>query len=131
MVYLAETGIGEKFILDTACQEMLRWISKLFKITKIKWIIFVSNLSHATQRVNECINEVNDVKNQYKICQLKLEVARTKVEKLQRQFKGAIKISRFLKSLNLLLVFYNFVSRVFCFVLFLFYLKFVLTWNMY
>lgn len=74
MVYLAELGLGEKAVLDTAYQEML---------------------SHATTRVNQCTNECTEVKNNLKILELKLEVSNNRVLKLQNQLKSAIKVSRF------------------------------------
>uniref|UniRef100_A0A336MXU6 CSON008152 protein n=1 Tax=Culicoides sonorensis TaxID=179676 RepID=A0A336MXU6_CULSO len=73
MVNLAEQGLGEKNTLDVACQEML---------------------SHATSRVNESQSECTDARNNLKMCELKQEVANTRVNKLQAQLKGAIRASR-------------------------------------
>lgn len=73
MVFLAEQGLGEKSTLDTACQEML---------------------THAAGRVNESQIECIETRNMLKICQLKHEVANTRVNKLQSQLKSAIKASR-------------------------------------
>ncbi|KRF94056.1 SH3 domain-binding protein 5 isoform X2 [Drosophila mojavensis] len=73
MVYLAEQGLGEKSTLDTACQEML---------------------SHAASKVNQSQLEVTDTRNALKMCQLKLEVANNRVNKLQGQLKQALRSSR-------------------------------------
>lgn len=73
MVFLAEQGLGEKSTLDTACQEML---------------------SHATTRVNQSQNDCTEMRNVLKISELKLEVANTRVSKLQSQLKSAIRASR-------------------------------------
>ncbi|XP_017156165.1 SH3 domain-binding protein 5-like isoform X2 [Drosophila miranda] len=73
MVYLAEQGLGEKSTLDTACQEML---------------------SHAASKVNQSQLEVTDTRNALKMCQLKLEVANNRVNKLQGQLKQALRASR-------------------------------------
>ncbi|KRF94053.1 uncharacterized protein Dmoj_GI14868, isoform B [Drosophila mojavensis] len=72
MVYLAEQGLGEKSTLDTACQEML---------------------SHAASKVNQSQLEVTDTRNALKMCQLKLEVANNRVNKLQGQLKQALRSS--------------------------------------
>ncbi|EDW27663.1 GL20153 [Drosophila persimilis] len=74
MVYLAEQGLGEKSTLDTACQEML---------------------SHAASKVNQSQLEVTDTRNALKMCQLKLEVANNRVNKLQGQLKQALRASRY------------------------------------
>ncbi|XP_063710158.1 SH3 domain-binding protein 5-like isoform X2 [Culicoides brevitarsis] len=73
MVNLAEQGLGEKNTLDVACQEML---------------------SHATSRVNESQAECTEARNNLKMCELKQDVANTRVTKLQTQLKGAIRASR-------------------------------------
>ncbi len=73
MVYLAEQGLCEKTVLDTACQEML---------------------THATTKVNDSQIQCIEKKNVYKICELKQEVANNRVAKLQAQLKSAIKASR-------------------------------------
>lgn len=74
MVYLAEQGLGEKSTLDTACQEML---------------------SHAASRVNQSQIECTETRNLLKITELKLEVANSRVSKLQAQLKSAIKASSY------------------------------------
>uniref|UniRef100_A0A336MWA7 CSON008152 protein n=1 Tax=Culicoides sonorensis TaxID=179676 RepID=A0A336MWA7_CULSO len=51
-------------------------------------------LSHATSRVNESQSECTDARNNLKMCELKQEVANTRVNKLQAQLKGAIRASR-------------------------------------
>ncbi|XP_002023514.2 uncharacterized protein LOC6598391 isoform X1 [Drosophila persimilis] len=85
MVYLAEQGLGEKSTLDTACQEML---------------------SHAASKVNQSQLEVTDTRNALKMCQLKLEVANNRVNKLQGQLKQALRASRLQLKRNLLLLRY-------------------------
>lgn len=74
MVFLAEQGMGETSTLDTACQEML---------------------SHAASKVNQSQLDMTNARNSLKMCQLKLEVATNRVNKLQSQLKQAIKASRF------------------------------------
>ncbi|XP_037047589.1 SH3 domain-binding protein 5 isoform X2 [Bradysia coprophila] len=73
MVMLAEQGLGEQSTLDTACQEML---------------------SHAASRVNQSQIECIESRNVLKICELKQDVANSRVAKLQSQLKSSIKASR-------------------------------------
>ncbi|KAG4078194.1 hypothetical protein HA402_002246 [Bradysia odoriphaga] len=83
MVMLAEQGLGEQSTLDTACQEML---------------------SHAASRVNQSQIECIESRNVLKICELKQDVANSRVAKLQSQLKSSIKASSFNVRRNLLLI---------------------------
>ncbi|TDG43287.1 hypothetical protein AWZ03_010292 [Drosophila navojoa] len=94
MVYLAEQGLGEKSTLDTACQEML---------------------SHAASKVNQSQLEVTDTRNALKMCQLKLEVANNRVNKLQGQLKQALRSSRLQLRRNLLLLrYFSILHALYC-----------------
>lgn len=96
MVNLAEQGLGEKNTLDVACQEMLSHASKKTKCDfKFFFNILLFNIFKSASRVNESQSECTEARNNLKMCELKQDVANTRVTKLQTQLKGAIRASRY------------------------------------